>query len=196
MHSMLFSAILVVMSLSYIHSFTIPSQRRTSSLRSFPQNHIIHQSLSKANTGLTRQYLPNVSYRKLSGSTSLDMMAEPSLLLSVADYAAEVMQNTVSTNEYTSIFQAGILLFLSGVISTFIAALIITQMGNIDDLYEEYNEGKEDKLQTFDGTDGGQFDAMPDTAPVSEKTDVQCVAVSKKESVDISSRELVQGLDI
>lgn len=182
MHIMLFISIFVLLCLSLVHSFTSYLHIRTSS-----------QNLPRA---ITKQALrPFIGRTKGSRSSkaALNMVIDPSLLLATADYAAEVMERTVTTNEYTTIFQAGILLFLSGVISTFLAALIIVKAGTVDDLYDEYNEGKEQKLKAYDlqESNKNQADLIPDRSPELEKTDG---VISKKETVD--NRELLQGLDI
>ncbi len=83
--------------------------------------------------------LPKRMSTKLS-SSGLD--AVPSLLLTVGDYAAEIEKSTVGEEVYGPIFKAGLFLFLSGVISAFIAAAIVTKAGTWESLKDEFDEGK------------------------------------------------------
>ena len=83
--------------------------------------------------------LPKRTSTKLR-SSGLD--AVPSLLLTVGDYAAEIEKSTVGEEVYGPIFKAGLFLFLSGVISAFIAAAIVTKAGTWESLKDEFDEGK------------------------------------------------------
>ena len=83
--------------------------------------------------------LPKRTSTKLSFS-GLD--AVPSLLLTVGDYAAEIEKSTVGEEVYGPIFRAGLFLFLSGVVSEFIVAAIVTKAGTWDSLKDEFDEGK------------------------------------------------------
>ena len=67
------------------------------------------------------------------------------MLIAVGDYAAEI-EKTFGTEVYTPIFRAGLFLFISGLVSAFIAALIISKANSWDDLYAEFERGKESKL--------------------------------------------------
>jgi hypothetical protein len=68
-----------------------------------------------------------------------------STLIAVGDYATEI-ENAVGTEIYTPIFKAGLFLFLSGLISAFIAAFIISKSNSWDDLNDEFERGKESQL--------------------------------------------------
>ena len=70
---------------------------------------------------------------------------DSSVLIAVGDYAAEI-EKTVGTEVYTPIFRAGLFLFISGLISAFIAAFIISKANSWDDIYAEFERGKESKL--------------------------------------------------
>lgn len=63
----------------------------------------------------------------------------------MGDYAAEI-EKTVGTEVYTPIFRAGLFLFASGLISAFITAFIISKANSWDDIYAEFERGKESKL--------------------------------------------------
>jgi hypothetical protein len=75
------------------------------------------------------------------------MIFDSSILIGVGDYAAEI-EKAVGTEVYTPIFKAGIFLFLSGIISSFIAAFIISKSDSWEELNLEFERGKESKLIT------------------------------------------------
>lgn len=59
-----------------------------------------------------------------------------------ADYASEI-QSAVGPEIYGPIFKAGIFLFLSGFISSFIVAYMITKYNLWDSLASEFQEGEQ-----------------------------------------------------
>lgn len=77
--------------------------------------------------------------------TARNAFFDQSSLVAVGDYAAEI-ENAVGTEIYTPIFKAGLFLFLSGIISTLIAAFIISKANTWDELSNEFDRGKESKL--------------------------------------------------
>lgn len=81
---------------------------------------------------------------------ALQLSGSDSMILSAMDYAAEVIQNTGSKEDYGPVFRAGLFLFASGIISTFIAAFIITKSNSWDGLVDELERGKEAKLDNYD----------------------------------------------
>jgi hypothetical protein len=70
------------------------------------------------------------------------LRALPSQLIAMGDYASEI-EKAVGTEVYGPIFQAGLFLFLSGVISATIAGFIINAADSWDDLDKEFQEGKD-----------------------------------------------------
>lgn len=69
-----------------------------------------------------------------------------SFLIAVGDYAAEIEKATVGEEVYAPIFRAGIFLFTSGLVSAAVAAFIISKADSWEDLGQEFEEGKKDKL--------------------------------------------------
>ena len=66
--------------------------------------------------------------------------------VSVGDFAAEIVQKTVGTEVYTPIFQAGIFLFASGLLSALVAAFIVAKSNTWEELSQELEEGKLSQL--------------------------------------------------
>lgn len=65
-------------------------------------------------------------------------------LIAVGDYASEVEKATSAGGEDLTqrIFQAGLFLFLSGIVSAFITAALVSRAGTMDALRDEFDEGK------------------------------------------------------
>ena len=86
-----------------------------------------------------------IHLRSVRSTTKRYLNIDSTVLIAVGDYAAEI-EKTVGTEVYTPIFRAGLFLFISGLISAFIAAFIITKANSWDDIYAEFERGKESKL--------------------------------------------------
>ena len=63
-----------------------------------------------------------------------------------ADFATEIVESTVTDEIYGPIFKAGLFLFLSGIVSTIIAASIVSKANTWELLNEEFEKGKESQL--------------------------------------------------
>lgn len=63
-----------------------------------------------------------------------------------ADYASEI-EGSVGSEIYGPIFKAGLFIFVSGFVSAFAVAAIVTQSGTWDALEEEFQAGKESQLE-------------------------------------------------
>jgi len=63
-----------------------------------------------------------------------------------ADFATEIVESTVTDDIYGPIFKAGLFLFLSGIVSTIIAASIVSKSNTWELLNEEFEKGKENQL--------------------------------------------------
>ena len=63
-----------------------------------------------------------------------------------ADFAAEIVESTVTDDIYGPIFKAGLFLFLSGIVSTTVAAFIVSKSNTWESLNEEFEAGKETQL--------------------------------------------------
>ena len=63
-----------------------------------------------------------------------------------ADFATEIVESTVTDDIYGPIFKAGLFLFLSGIVSTIIAASIVSKSNTWESLNEEFEKGKENQL--------------------------------------------------
>jgi len=72
--------------------------------------------------------------------------AQTSILVAVGDYAAEIEKTVVGEEIYGPIFRAGLFLFLSGLISAFVAALIISKAGSFESIVDEFEAGKRTQL--------------------------------------------------
>ena len=103
-------------------------------------------------------------------SVSLNLGDVPSLLLTVGDYAAEIEKATVGEEVYLPIFRAGLLLFLSGVISAFIAAAIVTKSGTWESLKDEFDEGKRSQY-IYSELENMEKKKEADPQPVESKAD-------------------------
>lgn len=64
-----------------------------------------------------------------------------------ADFATEIVESTVTDDIYGPIFKAGLFLFLSGIVSTIIAASIISKSNTWESLNAEFESGKENQLR-------------------------------------------------
>lgn len=62
------------------------------------------------------------------------------LLLAVGDYATEI-ENSVGSEIYSPIFKAGLFIFISGLVSAFLAAFIVSKADSWDGLEEEFQLG-------------------------------------------------------
>ena len=62
------------------------------------------------------------------GDSSLLSESTSSFLVAMGDYAAEIEKNVVGEEVYGPIFKAGLFLFLSGLISAFVSAFIISKV--------------------------------------------------------------------
>lgn len=63
------------------------------------------------------------------------------LLLAVGDYATEI-ENSVGSEIYAPIFKAGLFIFISGLVSAFLAAFIVSKADSWDGLEEEFQLGR------------------------------------------------------
>lgn len=92
---------------------------------------------------------------KKTGSTRLNMHpagldgASSALIAAGADYASEI-ENAVGEEIYGPIFQAGIFLFVSGIVAAFGVAFIVSKSDSWDDLEEEFDAGKQKQLIVSD----------------------------------------------
>ena len=111
--------------------------------------------------------LPKKTVMKMSAPNLGDV---PSLLLTVGDYAAEIEKATVGEEVYLPIFRAGLLLFLSGVISAFIAAAIVTKSGTWEGLKDEFDEGKRSQY-IYSELENIEKKKEADPQPVESKAD-------------------------
>lgn len=81
--------------------------------------------------------------------------ASSALIAAGADYASEI-ENAVGEEIYGPIFQAGIFLFLSGIVAAFGVAFIVSKSDAWDDLEEEYDAGKQKQLIVSDAEEADQ----------------------------------------
>lgn len=82
-------------------------------------------------------------------SSSKAMIIDQTVLIAVGDYASEI-ESAVGTEVYSPIFKAGLFLFVSGIVSAFIAAFIISKSDTWDGLNDEFERGKMSKLIASD----------------------------------------------
>jgi hypothetical protein len=96
--------------------------------------------------------MANSGMRRIPASfTRRNMIVDHSALIAVGDYAAEI-EKAVGTEVYTPIFKAGLFLFVSGIVSAFVAAFIISKSDSWEGLNDEFERGKESKLIASDIT--------------------------------------------
>jgi hypothetical protein len=84
-------------------------------------------------------------------SSTLDQ-ASTALVSLGADYASEI-ENAVGEEIFGPIFQAGIFLFVSGIVAAFGVAFIVSKSDAWDDLEEEFDAGKKMQLISSDAVD-------------------------------------------
>jgi hypothetical protein len=96
-------------------------------------------------------------------SSTLDH-ASTALVSLGADYASEI-ENAVGEEIFGPIFQAGIFLFVSGIVAALGVAFIVSKSDAWDDLEEEFDAGKKMQLISSDAVDDNYVAAAPD-APV------------------------------
>lgn len=95
---------------------------------------VIQQQHSKTIiTTATRTSLHN------SNSNWIDNI-DSQLILAVGDYATEI-ENSVGSEIYAPIFKAGLFIFISGLVSAFLAAFIVSKADSWDGLEEEFQLG-------------------------------------------------------
>lgn len=109
-------------------------------------------------------------------------LSTSSFILSTADFAAEIVEKSVGTEVYTPIFQAGIFLIGSGVVSCIIAVLIISKSDSWNDLELEFQKGKEKQLIDVK-------DMKPNNKITENETDVG------NENFD-KTKSFIDGLDV
>jgi hypothetical protein len=77
--------------------------------------------------------------------TSLNSIEAFSALVAMGDYAAEI-EKGVGEEIYAPIFKSGLVLFGSGLISAFMAVIIIVKSNSWEELGLEFERGKEGQL--------------------------------------------------
>lgn len=103
---------------------------------------------------------------KQSSTSKLHMHSSPldgastALIAAGVDYASEI-ENAVGEEIYGPIFQAGIFLFVSGIVAAFGVAFIVSKSDAWDDLEEEFDAGKQKQLIVSDAEEAVRTSTSP-----------------------------------
>jgi hypothetical protein len=93
-----------------------------------------------------------------------------------ADFATEIVESTVTDDIYGPIFKAGLFLFLSGIVSTIIAASIVSKSNTWESLNEEFEKGKENQLMQMSEAsikEEGKIETLVNQSNEQEKKDIK-----------------------
>ncbi|KAJ1414919.1 hypothetical protein B484DRAFT_454702 [Ochromonadaceae sp. CCMP2298] len=136
---------------------------------------------------------PRVCPRPVVRSTQLQAAWQDiatSQLVAVGDYAAEI-EGSVGSEIYGPIFKAGLFIFASGLVSSFVAAFIVSSSDSWDDLELEFQAGKE--AQFIDNTASEEELAA---AIARSNSDVAIDRVASEDDDEDVSDSSLQDLDI
>lgn len=104
--------------------------------------------------------------------------------LAVVDYAAEI-ENAVGTEIYSPIFQSGLLLFASGVISSVIAAFLVNSFGSWEEIENDFEAGKQSQLIDKVTSQSPQTTQKMHIEPTTEKTEIGTTSTEELKDIDI-----------
>lgn len=97
-------------------------------------------------TTLTLSYNVRINNRIINNRIINKKRNDITSLRVSADFATEIVESTVTDDIYGPIFKAGLFLFLSGIVSTAVAAFIVSKSNTWESLNEEFETGKENQL--------------------------------------------------
>jgi hypothetical protein len=92
---------------------------------------------------ITTPKLQHSAFKQLKTSKLYSFNHASTYFISIAaDYSAEI-EKAVGTEIYSPIFKAGLFIFVSGIVSSFIAAYIVSSSDSWNDLENEFEKGRQ-----------------------------------------------------
>lgn len=127
---------------SFINSFKNIDYNnyKYSYFKSTTSNHFINFNIIQQQHSTTITATVSTTSLYSSNSNWIDHI-DSQLLLAVGDYATEI-ENSVGSEIYSPIFKAGLFIFVSGLVSAFLAAFIVSKADSWDGLEEEFQLGQ------------------------------------------------------